>query len=307
MRIKLNLLLVFLLLISAVTLSGQNREEKVNPKVRSASGKSGKDKEEKEPPFWSYGFQFGAFFANPYPGNFYNGDEGNVNKLSYVMNNYYWYQEIKQYLGADCTVVVRELPQKMSYNTAITGGVFLRYNFNPRWSIFLDADYVKLKADDAVTVEVDPYYNPGFEDLRIIPISGSEERINFDLETHCAFPVYKDKMNLFLEGGFNMNYARVLKSFIYFDREYSLINIYGDQNYVPSSNLQEYTVTQGGIGFGLVGGAGIGFTFTRQVALELGGNVRYVKVNLEGYPDMKPSYSIYLRFLLSRLGQHDDD
>ena len=260
---------------------------------------------------WHYGFNFGAYFANKYTANYYNGNEKNVNKFSYVFNNPSWYKDIKQLLNISPTdsLYLRELPTNMHYKTTITAGLFLRYSLTRWLGFFLDANFVKLKSDDAVTMQKS-YDTTSLQlpQLLFIPIHGEEEHINFDLGTHFIFPVYKNKMNLFLEGGFNFNYTQILKSFVYFgDREFSMINIYGNQQYSAGYNTQEFPVTQGGIGYGVFGGGGIGFTFVPAFGLELGCNVRHVKVNLEGYTAFKPSYEIYLRFLFGSFKSREDD
>jgi hypothetical protein len=306
---------IVLTVISLMTSSvfAQRRDEQNNPKIRSTDSRSKKKTDEEKEPIvrWHYGFNFGTYFANKYTANYYNGSEGNVNKFSYVYDNRSWYYEIKQiyHLGETDSLYLRELPTNMHYKTPITGGLFLRYSLTHRLDFFLDANFVKLKTDDAITM----YTSKDTTSLQLpsdfpVPIHGEEERINFDLGVHYIFPVYKNKMNLFIEGGMNLNYIKVLKSIVYFDpKEYSLINIYGNQQYSTGYNTQEFPVTQGGIGYGVFGGGGIGFTFVPQLGLELGGNVRYVNVNLEGYTAFKPSLEIYLRFVFGSFKSQDDD
>ena len=257
---------------------------------------------------WEFGINFGTYFANRYSANYYNGSDGNINKISYVMSNTYWYQEIAKLLNSNDTVVVREVPTNMHYNVAVTGGLFLRYNFTRTWGVFLEVDYAQLKTDAEFTVEVDPASYLTQPDLRLFGIHGREQRVNLDLGAHCRFPVYKNRMNLFLQAGLNVNYTGVMKSYInIYDKEYSLINVYGNQNYVPNSNLKEYQTNQGGFGYGLHAGGGIGFTFTDQIGLELGGYLNYITVNLEGYREFKPSFGIYLRFMLSNLINREEE
>jgi len=315
MKNKLSVTLILVFLLSATFIFAQKKEERNNPKIRATDSHSKKKADEDKEPLvrWHYGFNVGVYLANRYNANYYNGSEDNVNKLSYVMKNQYWVNEIRQLLNLSSTDSIYykkdDLPSKMHYNTTMTAGVFLRYSLTRRLDFFLDANYAKLKADDVVTMTkshdtttLQLYYKLP------IPIHGEEERINFDLGAHYAFPVYKNKMNLFLEGGLNLNYTKVLKSFIYFvSKEYSIINIYGDQNYVPNSNTQEFPVTQGGIGYGVFGGGGIGFTFVPQFGMELGSNVRYVSVNMEGYTAFKPSLDIYLRFTFGSYKSSEDE
>jgi len=289
------------------------RKEEVNPKIKTTDSRSKKKPEEEKEPLirWHYGFNFGVYFANRYNANYYNGSENNVNKFSYVYNNRSWYQEIKQLMQISQydSLYLLELPANMKYNTTMTGGLFLRYSLTHRLDFFLDATFVKLKADDAVTMKTShDTTSLQLVPMIFIPIHGEEERINFDLGVHTTFPIYKKKINLCLEGGFNFNYTKVLKSFVYFvNKEYSLINIYGNQQYSAGYNMQEFPITQGGMGYGVLGGGGIGFTFVPQLGMELGTNIRYVSVNLEGYGALKPSYEVYIRFVLGGFKSQDDD
>jgi hypothetical protein len=187
-----------------------------------------------------------------------------VNKISYIFTNKYWYDEIKLLLSADDTVVLRELPHDMHYNVALTGGIFLRFNITRNNSIFLEANYARLRTDDGFTVEVDPQ-GYTFQDIRVFGIHGVEERINVDLGYHRKFPVYRNKMNLFVQGGVNMNYVNVLEAYVnFYDKEYSFINIYGNNFYVPGAYTQEVDNFQNGFGFGFVGGGGKYYLFKDQ-------------------------------------------
>ena len=256
---------------------------------------------------WDFGINFGAYFANKYTANYYNGSDENVNKISWVMETKYWYDEIKQILHAD-SVILREYPTNMNYHVALMGGLFFRYNFTRRWGLFLEFNYTQLTTDAQFTLEVDPYDQPNLPELFLYGIHGREQRVNFDLGAHCRFPVYKKKMNLFLQAGLNINYTGVMKSYINIeDHEYSIINIYGDQYYVPNSNIQGYQTTQGGFGYGPYAGGGMGFTFTRQIGMELGGYLNYITVDLEGYKQFKPNGGAYIRFLLNNLISREEE
>jgi len=262
--------------------------------------------EEKKFTRFEFGINLGTYFADKYTANYYNGSDQNVNKLSYVWSNIYWYREIALALQSSDTVIIRGLPTNMRYSVALNGGFFFRYNFLRNWGIFLDANYVKLKTSDAVTVEVDPATYLREPDLRILDIRGTEYRINMDLGIHRRIGIPKSIMNIFIQAAFNLNYTRVMSSSInVINQDYSLINIY-NQNYVPNSNIQENQVIQGGVGWGVKSGGGIGFNFSDQLGMELGFSVYYVTVNLEGYQKFNPSYEIYLRFLLSNLINRQD-
>jgi hypothetical protein len=189
----------------------------------------------------------------------------------------------------------------MNYTFAMMGGLFIRYNFNLNWGVCLDVNYTQLKAEDAVTFQVDPTISLTFEDIRLIPIKGIEERVHLDVMVQHNFRL-KSRIYFFLQGGLNLNYVRVRQSSIYVaDKEYSLINIYGSQVYVPGLSLQEYTINQGGIGYGFMVAGGIGIPLTDMFGIEPGGFINYNNVNLVGYNQFKPSFGIYLRLLFGNI------
>ena len=300
--------LLILYLFSSNNLIAQNysgREKSGKQPLQRAS--KPKDPEKKVTRI-NFGINIGMYDANKYPANFYNGSDQNVNKVSYVMSNYYWYQDIKRSLGlgATDTVVASEFPMNMRYKVVISGGVFVRVNLSRFWGLCLDANYTQLKAEDVVTFLVNPQYNYTFPDIRLIPISGTEERIHFDLLLQRNFWL-KSKIYFFAQGGLNLNYTRVLKSIIYVNQEYSLINIYGSEFYVPGSNLQENLVFQGGLGYGLNLGGGIGVPLADMFGIEPGGYINYNNVRLEGYPDFKLSFGFYVRILFGNIRPHVED
>ncbi|MBC8315393.1 MAG: hypothetical protein ISR57_04680 [Bacteroidales bacterium] len=249
-------------------------------------------------PRWDFGINLGAYFPNKYSANFYNGNPDNVNNVKYVMSNKYWYQEIKNLLHATDTVFVQGYPSDMHYQVAFTGGLFVRFNFNRKNGIFLEANYTQLKANAVVTMEVDPKPFATFQDIRTIPILGKEARVMVDLGYQRSFPL-KSKIYFFLQGGVIMCYTRVLKSvFLVENREYNLINVYGSQGYIPNSNSQTYNIHQSAYGFGAYFGGGAGIPLNDLFGVEPGFSMQYYPVNLDSYPQWKPSFSVYFRILL---------
>jgi hypothetical protein len=297
---KTLLLFISLILLLSSNLNAQNNE---HTGKKSKSPKEEIDEKEKENKVirWNFGINIGGYSANKYPATFYNGDIYNVNRVSYVMSNYYWYQDIKRDLGSSDTVIVLEYPANMHYTFALMGGLFIRYNFDMNWGLCLDVNYTQLKAEDAVTFEVDPQSYLTYQDIRLIPIRGIEQRVHLDLMLQRNFRL-KSRIYFFLQTGLNLNYAKVLKSSIYVaEKEYNLINIYGSQYYTPGSYMQEYTVIQGGVGYGLMLGGGAGIPLTDMFGIEPGVFFNYNNVNLEGYDQFKLSFGINLRLLIGNI------
>ena len=255
-------------------------------------------------PRWDFGINLGAYFPDKYSANYYNGFpgnaniSGNVNNVKYVMLNYYWYQEIKNSLSSSDTVWVDGYPMDMHYQVAFTGGLFVRFNFNRKNGIFLEANYTRLKATDALTFVVDPPSYPTFDDFYTAPIQGVEGRVLLNLGYQRSFPL-KSKIYFFLQGGGTMCYTQVRKSFfVVEEREYNMIDIYGGQGYIPNSNSQTFNINQNTFGFGTYFGAGAGIPLTDVFGMEPGFSIQYYPVNLENYSRWKPNFSVYLRILL---------
>jgi hypothetical protein len=296
-------ILLMICLVASNWLVAQDNSKKDQPPKQPLQRASKPVNEEKRVNRWSLGINIGMYDANKYPANFYNGSDQNVNKVSYVMSNTYWYQDIKNSLGLSDTgrVVVSGFPTNMHYKIVISGGVFARYNLSRNYGICLDANYTQLKAEDVVTFLVYPNYYNEFPDIRLIPISGTEQRIHFDLLLQRNFWL-KSNIYLFLQGGLNMNYTRVMKSIIYVvDQEYSLINTNIQGGYIPGANQQENQPIEGGFGYGLYLGGGAGIPLVDIFGIEPGGFINYNTVPLTGYNQFKVSFGFYLRLLFGNI------
>ena len=253
---------------------------------------------------WTFGLNFGLYYPSGYTANYYNGSSSNENKASWVFNNYYWYQEIYNALDANDTVFIADngLPENMHYKIVINPGLFGEYRFNKLYSLIFEFNYLKLKANDAISIEVDPKEYSTNPDLRLYPVKGIEERVYFNLALKRFFESNKANVMYFALGGINVNNTKVLKNALYIEsKEYSMINIYGKQNYVPNTSMQTFSVYEGGIGFGLSAGVGASVTFDNGIVLEPGITANWNRINLEGYKRFTPGVGIYMRFILNSL------
>lgn len=275
-----------------------------------------KDKEEEENllPMYKvdFGLNFGAYFANKYSANFYNGSPGNVNNINYLFSDPNRFRELRQALGIGetdtrTTVTVDGYPTNMHYNVSIMGGLFARINLDRKNGLIFQANYTQLKAADVVTLLIDPnipYYD-SLPNLVSYPIIGKEGRVMIDLGYHRSFPL-KSRINIFLQGGLTMCYTQVKQSiFVVNGREFNLVNIYGSQGYQPNTNQQTLTVNQNAFGFGGFLGVGAGIPLNDLFGIEPGFYAHYYPTNLEGYPDFKPSFGLYLRILLHFVSSED--
>ena len=246
---------------------------------------------------WIFGLNVGVYYPSKATAAFYNGSPANVNNVNYVMSNYYWYQEIFFALGANDSVSVAGLPQNMHYQVAMRPGLYAQYCFNERLSLVIEFNYMKLKANDVITFEVDPKEYLTEKDLRLYPIRGVEERVYADIGLKRTYP-QNDKLSFFAMGGLNINSTKVKESSFYVEeKEYSMINTYGDSGYIPNSNMQTYDVYQGGIGVGMHVGGGVALTFGNGIVIEPGLTAHWLMVQLERYQNMNPGIGAYVRFL----------
>lgn len=245
---------------------------------------------------WRFGLNFGFYSPSRYTANYYNGSASNENTVDYVMTNFYRYQEIYQLMQAHDTVLVDGLPEKMHYKPALHPGLYAEYVFNRQYALLVEFNYMKLKTQDAISLEVDPKPYATNPDLRLYPIRGQEERVYFNIGLRRNFQV-SDKVFWFVNGGLNVNNTKVLSSsFFVEEKEYDIINRYGNQVWIPNSSMQTYNIYQGGIGFGMFTGGGAMLHFA-NITLEPGLTVHWLKVNLDGYKSFRPGAGINVRFL----------
>lgn len=251
-------------------------------------------------PSWRYGLNIGFYFANQKSAGFYSGKEGNENEISFILANKYRYDEIRQLLKAD-TFILRELPARMSYDPALMVGFLAKYQFDRHLGFIFQFNYVKLKATDFFTLEVDPMPFLTQPDIRLYGIVGEEERVNVELGLTAQYPI-GNKINYFVEAGLNINDSEARENKIQIEgMEYDIVNIYGSQNYVPNTSLQTYDIRQGGIGFGIFLNTGVQFIFNENLSLDPSVSLWWKQINLAGYNAYTPHFSINVRFLFKDL------
>jgi len=250
---------------------------------------------------FEYGGIGGIYIASNSTADFYSGKPENENNVDYILNNSYWYEEIRHLLDFYDTVFVREYPEKMGYSPAFSFGLFVKYDFNCRTGIYAQFYYAKLRANDVVTVEVDPKDYLTEPDIRLCPIRGVEERNLLDLGITHSIGMSKTA-RLTLGAGINMNNTLVKESAIYLGgKKYNLMRVYGNRPYIPNSNQQQYEIRQGGIGFGIFGSVGARIEFSPVVAIEPGFSTHFMKVNLEQGSVFTPQMNFYVKIIFRDL------
>lgn len=284
----LEILLICFLLAPIASFSQKNNKQD-----------SDEDNDDSQNKSWSFLINAGTAFANKYHANFYNGAEGNENEINYVFDNYYWNQDIQVAVGDTFNLV--GLPTNMKYSPAFCVGFGIKKKFNNYIGIIAQFNFSRFNTNDEFTLKIGstPSGTTTNANLRNYPIFGKEDRINIDLGVSGEIPL-ANKISGFLEGGFNLNNTRVKENGIAIEYlEYSIINVYADQNYVPGAQIQEYMIKQGGIGIGLFLSPGVEFKFNDKVAIDLLGSIYWSQINLEHYNQFRPHYNIMIRFVFS--------
>jgi hypothetical protein len=251
---------------------------------------------------FSFGLNMGAYFGNKYQANFYNGSSGNVDSINlFFGNRNYWEPVARNEFGTD-TLRLLELPTDMHYQPAMQIGFYIKYNFSNNLGAFIQFNYCKLTAKDVFTLGIgpEPTYLT-FDNIQAFPIWGKEERIYIDIGVSKTFETSK-YVQLFIEGGLNINNTKVKEHKIQVgSQEYSLINIYGNQAYVPNTQLQTYETHLGGLGIGGFATGGLKFLFNNKISLDPGFSFYWTKANLEGYSAFRPQYTVFVRFCFQNL------
>jgi hypothetical protein len=250
---------------------------------------------------WSFGLNMGAYFGSKYQANFYNGSSLNIDSMNLVFGNKYYREEIERLYNTD-TVVLLELPADMHYQPAMMIGFFVKYNMTTNLGVLLQFNYQKLTAKDVFTMIPGPALNYlTWQDIHVYPIWGKEERMNIDLGISKDF-VLGESVHFFAEGGMNINYVKVKEHRIAIEGlDYSLINIYGDQPYVPGMQQQTYNVHIGGWGMGAFLNAGFRLIFNNRVSLDPGAAFYWSQIKLKGYTAFKPHFAAYVRLSYQNL------
>jgi len=252
---------------------------------------------------WVFGLNFGVYYPSKKTASYYDGQASNENNVNFIMSNTYRYDQIFKALLAYDTVIVAGLPSNMHYQPALQPGLYAQFSFNPELALMIEFNYMRLKANDNIGLEVDPKPYATLQDIRLFPLRGVEERVYGDIGLKRTFQ-YAEKRAWFINAGLNVNSTKVKKCSFYItdpatqqEVEYDMVNRYGNTTYVPNSNLQTYNVYQGGIGFGMFLGGGASMKFANGMMCEPGLIAHWLTVQLTGYKGMNPGIGAYVRFL----------
>jgi hypothetical protein len=292
---KFRYFIVLLIILAQTTVSFSQKSKKKK-----------QEEAEKPTPSFTFGINVGPYFASKHTANFYNGSPYNLNTIDLITNNYYYMQDVYRAYGD--TVSLWGLPQNMKYTSAIMAGIYFESSIGRTGALFIQFNFTKLTSKDVVIFKLGnvstSYANP---DLIECPIWGKETRMNIDIGMTKRIPII-DKIDYYVGGGVNFNNTLVKENKIYLGNvEYSLVNTYGNQPYIPNTNMQTYDVREGGIGFGAFLETGFKFKFGDLISVDPGVDIYWTKINFEGYKAFKPQFFPYIRFCFNRFASVSKD
>ncbi|MBI5217921.1 MAG: hypothetical protein HY958_03210 [Bacteroidia bacterium] len=240
-----------------------------------------------------FGGETGAYFANKYTANYYNGTGTNSIYNILNPNNTYYQTLIRPVLNNyNYTYDSTSLPQNMKYDISFMVGFLARYHFSDRSALYFEMNTAKLKTTDVFMLKTDSvtsFTDPVYVECGIY---GYESRFEFNL---CYYQVFgKNKIfNPFFVFGANLNNTQVKKNEIKIKTlTYSIMN--------PQNAM--YHIQQGGIGYGLILGAGYQMNFNEKFTFDIGVDVGIKKINLGENQAFKPNPVFYIRIILKSFG-----
>ncbi|MCX7696581.1 MAG: hypothetical protein N2Z72_02675 [Bacteroidales bacterium] len=232
------------------------------------------------------GFEASLFRPSMKHAEFYAGYPQNVNSLSYVLDNPYWYQEIKNLFDENVhrdSFSLLDYPYPMKYDLAFMPGLNFRYRWSNEFYLSFYASVVRLKAVGLTTFEVFPPFVGELHSYVYLPIEGVERRSFFSL---CFTYFFSSHANAswFAELGALLVNTRVLSHRLYvFDKYYNLQDLYGVP-YVPNAGLTEIEIYQGGTSPGVCFSIGYSWKLGARSCLDIFYQGALHSVKLPQYP-----------------------
>lgn len=242
---------------------------------------------------FSYGINFGIYFANNATANYYNGS--GRNNLVETITRQHTYYRIRESLGGYDFEFPGDpadfLPQNMSYNPAMMVGVFGMIHFNQRTSLHAEFNFSRLRLQDQFMMRIIKG-DPGFigHDIERFNILGTEERSDIKLGLQQIYRSPRNEVHPYVELGFNMINTRVKENRVQIaGSSYSILNL----------TDRRYGFRDDGISFGAYAGGGLRIDLGRSNALTIGALANYASINLGDYDKYVLHYSFFVRLFLN--------
>ncbi len=229
------------------------------------------------------GFYLGANFANNETARIYDGYgfdyAGNKNTFenSYMFRKLYienggfngQQDRIAEQLKVnheDWYFNEDDMPSNIRYKPSFLLGLHLNYGISKREAILFNLNFSQISVTGNFTLNIVPPSgsNQLYPSIRHFPLLGKEQRMMFQLGYSRIFGNHKF-INFMAEAGLTMNYAKVLKNFIYVENlKMDLMSFtnFGGYNYTEPEYYR-------GVGFGAFAGLGLCFRLNAKYTATL--------------------------------------
>jgi len=249
--------------------------------------------------WFTYGINMGFYFPDNKPAKFYDGSVQNENSIDYVINNYYYRQQIEQELGymLDSTNPYT-LPGNLRYKPTYNIGFYFKVTRTKTTGFFAQFNYSRLIAKDIILINIDKpntSFDPAY---RQATIRGKENRYIIDIGYTRTYPGKKNT-DLYLEYGINLTNVRVMEHLVQIgSTQYNLVNQFGSQGYIPGSTQESYKVVQGGMGLGFFTTGGLKLKFNNAISVDPGCTLYFHHINLGKWDAIRPSFNLFVRLIM---------
>jgi hypothetical protein len=245
-----------------------------------------------------YGLNMGAYFANKYTANYYNGSgnyssvgrQGNLEQIIGPSSTYN-YPRIRQQIGYD--FVIDELPSAMSYSPAMMVGLFATISFSPRIALLAESNFSRLRIQDQFTIKLTRFSSIEGDNIERHGISGSEERVDIRLGIQYTFHSAAAYIHPFFEAGGVFTDTKVKDNTVRIGGSTLSMYVPGTSQYMPERDY--------GIGLGGFLSAGIKMDVTEQFKFSVGYSSHYNNINLGKFDEYKLQHSLFIRFNMNNL------
>ena len=252
----------------------------------------------------------GVTMPNNHTAAFYNGRRGNQNTIERILYSEMfgydiWQNLVEQELISPSAIPsYRELeiaePATTEYSIATQLGLGFRYDFVKRFGMIARFDYLKLTAKGIFNLSSGAPSSILSNLNQYIPcgIYGTETRTYIDLGLFKSFAI-NDCLRFVLDFGVNVNSTKVLThSMEIGGKEYSILDVWNGNS--PNMGMQGYEYYQSSVGYGLFVSPNIEYILPNAMGMNLGFSFYYTKINMPGYTDFTPQYTVYIRFLTNK-------
>lgn len=245
-----------------------------------------------------YGLNMGAYLANKYTANYYNGSgnyssvgrQGNLEQIIGPSSTYN-YSRIREQIGYD--FVIEELPSAMRYSPAMMVGLFATLSFSPRIALLAESNFSRLRIQDQFSIKLSRFSSIEGDNIERHSISGSEERVDIRLGLQYTFLSASSYIHPFFEAGGVFTDTKVKDNTVRIGGSTLSMYVPGSSQYMPERDY--------GIGLGGFLSLGIKMDVTEQFKFSIGYSSHYNNINLGKFDEYKLQHSLFVRLNMNNL------